>query len=147
MKTPTQVAQERQAVVAEAHTWLRTPYHPHARVKGAGVDCVQILIAVYSAVGVIAEFDTGHYAPDWMLHHSEELYLNGMEKYAHRVDAPLPGDVVMYKFGRCVSHGGIVVEWPLIIHAHMNDRQVNLCEGDKGVLSGRLYGFYSMWGS
>ena len=36
------------------------------------MDCAQILIAVYSAVGIIKEFETGYYPSDWMLHRSEE---------------------------------------------------------------------------
>jgi len=146
LKTTEQIAAERQAVVAEAMTWCKTPYHHHGRVKGAGVDCVQILIAVYSACGIINECETGHYAPDWMLHRSEEIYLAGIEKYMHKVDAPQPGDVALYKFGRCISHAGIVVEWPLIIHAHMQDKMVLLADGERGSLEGRLYGFYSLWG-
>jgi hypothetical protein len=39
----------RAAVVKEALTWLGTPYHHHARVKGVGVDCARLLCAVYEA--------------------------------------------------------------------------------------------------
>lgn len=141
-----QEALQRAAVIAEARTWLRTPYHHRGRIKGAGVDCVHLLIQVYAATGVIESFDPGHYAKDWMLHRSEELYLGWVEKYAFHVEQPQPGDMALYKFGRCVSHAGIVVEWPLIIHAHMPDRMVTLAEGDKGALDGRLHGFYSLWG-
>ena len=34
-------------VRSEALTWLGTPYHHQGRVKGVGVDCGQILIAIY----------------------------------------------------------------------------------------------------
>lgn len=145
MKSTAQIADERQSVVAEAMTWLKTPYHHRGRVKGAGVDCAQILIAVYSAVGIIKEFETGYYPSDWMLHRSEEQYLGWINKYAHRVESPLPGDIVLYKFGRCVSHGGIVVAWPVIIHAHLAEKQVTLAEGNNGSLGKRLFGFYSIW--
>lgn len=35
--------QQRAAVIAEAESWLSTPYHHEARIKGHGVDCAQIL--------------------------------------------------------------------------------------------------------
>ena len=43
----------RAAVVAEAATWLRTPYHHMGRVKNAGTDCLMLLAEVYEAAGVI----------------------------------------------------------------------------------------------
>ncbi len=132
-------------MVAEARTWLRTPYAHAQRMKGAGVDCAQILIAVYAAAGIIEEFDTGYYPADWMMHRDQERYLGFIQNHTNRVDTPLPGDIALYQFGRCVSHGGIVVEWPLIIHAYAPERQVTLGEGDKGQLSKRLHGFYSVW--
>ena len=132
-------------MVAEAMTWLRTPYHHRGRVKGAGVDCAQILILVYAACGLIENFDPGHYSSDWMLHRSDEHYLAGVLKYAHPVKRPQPGDMALFRFGRTVSHGAIVIEWPLVIHAHMNARMVTLAEGDNGDLEGRLHGFYSLW--
>lgn len=33
--------------VAEALTWLGTPYHQQGRVKGVGVDCGTLLCEVY----------------------------------------------------------------------------------------------------
>lgn len=129
-------AEERAAVVAEAKTWLRTPYHHRARVKGHGVDCAQLLVEVFSNAGVIAKFDTGEYPNDWMLHRGEERFLGWIEKYARVViTPPLPGDIVMWKYGRSFSHGGIVTSWPEIIHAFIRERCVILGDATKGDLS------------
>ena len=38
---------QRAAVVAEARSWIGTPYHHAADVKGHGVDCAMLLIRVY----------------------------------------------------------------------------------------------------
>jgi hypothetical protein len=46
---------ERQAVIAEARSWIGTPFHDRARVKGAGVDCLQLLIASYHAAGLLPD--------------------------------------------------------------------------------------------
>ena len=32
--------------------------------------------------------------------------------------APLPADIALWRFGRCFSHGAIVIGWPIVIHAY-----------------------------
>lgn len=66
----------RARIVEEARSWLGTPYHHHAMVKGAGVDCAMLLVAVYGAVGLLPEgFDPRPYPQDWHLHRDCERYL------------------------------------------------------------------------
>lgn len=114
-------ARQRAAVIREATSWLRTPYHHAGRVKGAGVDCAMLLLEVYSGVGLIPRFDPGHYPPDWHLNRGSEKYLGAVLDYATEIPGPgLPGDVVIFKFGRCFAHGGIIIKWPQIIHAFLN---------------------------
>lgn len=137
--------QLRQAIVMEARDWLRTPYHHRGRVKGekGGVDCAQLLIAVFSACGVIADFDPGYYPADWAMHRSEERYLEGIFKYAVEVAEPKPGDIAVYKFGRCFSHAAIVADWPNGIHAYKREG-VGLVDLTLGVLAGREVKFFSV---
>lgn len=119
----------RAEIVAEAYTWLRTPYHHQAHIKGVGVDCVWLLIEVYKSVGIVAvDFDPGNYSAEWYFHQSEEIYLGGVLKHAYKIEAPLPGDVALYNFGKCVSHGVIIVGDGLGIHAHRPSRNVELIE-------------------
>lgn len=136
----------RKRIVAEAMSWLGTSYHHRARVKGAGVDCAQILIGVYAAVGLVAEFDTGEYPMDWMMHRDEERYLGFVVDHANEVESPLPGDVVLYRVGRCFSHGGIVIAWPQILHASRPDRAVVLAEAGQGFLADRVSSFWRVRG-
>lgn len=131
-----------QAIIDSAMTWLGTPYHHRACVKGAGVDCAQIIKAVFIEVGLIDNFEEGDYPPDWMQHRSEERYLSFVTDRAALVDTPLPGDVALYKVGRCFAHGVIVVDWPLIIHASNRDREVVLADGTQGWLAGREMQFW-----
>lgn len=135
----------RRAIIAEAETWLRTPYHHAAAVKGGGVDCAQILIEVYAAIGMIERPDVGYYPSDWMLHRSEERYLAWIEKYCRQVSAPEMGDIALYQYGRCFSHGAIVVDYPRIIHAH-RDEGCCYADASQGVLMGREVRFYSLFG-
>lgn len=109
---------KRQAVVAEAQAWLRTPFHHEARIKGVGVDCLMFLAEVYEHAGVIPHIAPPHYTPDWHMHRDIERYMQGLMQYAHEVEAPLLGDVALFKFGRVFSHGAIVIEWPRVIHAY-----------------------------
>ncbi len=106
-------------VVRIARSWLGTPYHHRARIKGAGVDCGMIVIEVFSEAGIISNFDPGDYTHDWMMHRSQERYLKVIETYAEKVNRPpMPGDVALFRFGRCISHGAIVTDWPNIIHSY-----------------------------
>ena len=109
-------------IVEEAEKWLGTPHINGARVKGSGVDCGQLLIAAAEDSGALPEgtVTTGIYSPDWPLHRSEEKYLEKITEYCDKVEGPPEaGDFALFKFGRCVSHGGIVVNWPLIIHSFL----------------------------
>jgi hypothetical protein len=119
---------ERDRVDAIARTWLRTPFHDHGEVKGAGVDCATLLKCVFLEAGLIEPFEIGYYSPQFFLHQSEERYLGWVRKFAHEI--PLEhvkhGDVVLYKAGKCFSHAALIVKpgWPSIIHAHFGARCV-----------------------
>lgn len=140
-------AAEREAVAAEALTWLKTPYHHHARIKGVGVDCAQLLCAVYEACGLVEPVDPGMYAVDWHLHHSEEQFSGWMQKYA-RLQAPgTPiglGDVVLFKFGRTFSHGSIYVGDGLFVHSYLH-LGVIMSRTTEEPLSGRDMQHWSFW--
>ncbi len=109
----------RAAVVTEAESWLRTPFHHAARVKGAGVDCLMFLAEVYERAGAVGYIDPGFYTPDWHMHRNAEKYMEGLLAYAREFPGPpLPGDIALFKFGRTYSHSAIVIEWPRVIHAY-----------------------------
>ncbi len=109
--------EQRQNVAREAQSWLRTPYHHHARKKGVGVDCIHLLCAVFEACQLVPAIDPGQYAPDWHQHRNAELYIDGLLRYAHEVDAPQMGDVVLARYGRTFSHGGVMVSEVDVVHA------------------------------
>jgi cell wall-associated NlpC family hydrolase len=131
-------AHQRAAIVAEAMTWRGTPYHHRARVRGAGVDCAQLLVAVYAAVGLVPLVDTGEYPQDWALHRSDERFLGWLREYARPVACAQPGDVLVMRYGRCYSHGAIVVDDRLLIHSFLG-RGVEVVEraefADRGTLA------------
>ena len=107
-------------LVAVARSWLGTPYHTGGRMKGVGADCLTLLAEVYAEAGIISPIDITYYPHDWHLHRNSERYPDGLMRYGHEIEGPpLPGDIALWKFGRCFSHGAIVVAWPLVIHAYV----------------------------
>jgi NlpC/P60 family putative phage cell wall peptidase len=114
----------RRKVVEEALSWIGTPFHHAARVKGAGVDCLMLLAEVYERAGVAGHVAPPFYVPDWHLHRNAERYMEGLLQYARPIDGPpqgpppQAGDIALFRFGRTFSHGAIVVGWPRLIHAY-----------------------------
>jgi NlpC/P60 family putative phage cell wall peptidase len=138
---------QRTAVVAEAESWIGTPFHHAARVKGAGVDCLMLLAEVYEHAGVARHVEPPFYVPDWHLHRDAERYMEGLLHYAQPIDgAPLPGDIALFRFGRTFSHGAIVIQWPRLIHAYWN---IGVVWGDASLypLKDRDVRFFSPFGA
>ena len=109
--TTDQAAEARARVVAAALEWLWTPYHHHARVKGAGVDCANLLAAAYEAAGLVGPLELPFYPPEWHLHRSGELFLEFLQELGARpVRTFARGDMLVFRFGRTFSHGAIVVD-------------------------------------
>lgn len=120
-----------EAVIAEALSWLDTPYHHAADVKGRGVDCAMLLVRVFVDTGVVEPFEPRPYTPDWFMHRDEERFLGWITKFGDSVpedEEIIPGDVVLYRIGRCVAHGGIVVSPGIMVHAFKAAGRVVRCE-------------------
>lgn len=112
--------EKRLAVIAEARTWLGTPFHFGARIKGTGVDCATFIAAVFEACGIFQAEDYGFFGADW--HFNTDIEHYKMRMVRHATELPLvelarPGDVALVRVGRVFSHAGIIVEWPKVIHA------------------------------
>lgn len=137
--------EQRAAVVAEAMSWLGTPYHHMGRVKAAGVDCAMLPAEVYAACGLITPVQVSFYPMDWHLHRGGERYLAQVLDYAQPTEHPGAGDFVLWRFGRCLAHGAIVTQWPHIIHA-VNGQGVVLGSVEDDWLRGRERRAFTLWG-
>ena len=144
----------REDVLTELQDWLGTPYHHAARVKGAGVDCLMLLLEVYGRAGVfarrgvdVASIAIPRYPHDIMLHRNEEMYLEGVRRYALETDRPDTGNIALWKFGRIYSHAAIITGWPAIIHAHAPEKMVVIGNATQGVLAQRPVRFFDPWGT
>lgn len=129
----------RGCVVAEARTWLGTPYHLGARLKGVGCDCYSFIAETMITCGLIRSEDLPIYAGDWWAHITEEQYLRRLMRYATKTfegvgygnTAVKPGNVLAVRAAgtqsRVFNHGAIVTSWPMGIHAHDDGvQEVNL---------------------
>lgn len=134
-RDPSTITRLRQAVIDEAQTWLTTPFHHMACLKGAGVDCLGLIYGVYRAVGLVGEVKIPFYRPDQFQHRGEETYLKGLLQHGRIVEQPEPGDVVLFKYGRVFWHGAIVVDWPRLIHAYAERRCVCWGNAEHGRLA------------
>jgi cell wall-associated NlpC family hydrolase len=104
---------QRAAFIAEAKTWLGTPFRDQADVKGGGVDCAMLLVRAAVDTGLVPPFDPRPYPPQWHLHRDEERFLGIVSRLGTEVRrAPIPGDVIVYLVARCFAHGGIIIEMP-----------------------------------
>ena len=114
--------EQRNLVVKVARSWHGTPYHTGGRVKGprGGVDCLTVLAEVFREAGLVERVAIPYYPPDWHLHRDTERHLDGLLKFTRPIDGtPRPGDIALWKFGRCFSHGAIVINWPIVMHAYV----------------------------
>lgn len=137
----------RQDVVTEARRWVGTPYHDRGRICGVGVDCAMLPAEVYHAVGLIPLLEMD-YSPQWYQHRDEELFLDWVRPHAREIprEQLAAGDFVIWRFGRTFSHGAIVVEPPVIIHALVRGRAVIEDNMDISIdLVGREALYFTLW--
>ena len=140
------IAAERAAVIVEAQRWLGTPYHHAQRLRGHGVDCAHFLIAVYAdACQLVTPFEPQRYGKKWYLHESTPRLLQEMAEHCVLVDAPTPGDIPVFQFGRAVAHGGILIDPTRMIHADATTGRVTIDSLAMGqAFHERLAGYWSL---
>jgi cell wall-associated NlpC family hydrolase len=122
--TTEQVA--RAQVVAEARSWVGTPYVLRGRVKSAGADCFTFIAEVMIACGLFNSEELPVYNHDWWAHCSDEQYAFRLMRYATNIfegvaytsTEVLPGTILVQRMAgsRVYNHGAIVTAWPLIVH-------------------------------
>jgi NlpC/P60 family putative phage cell wall peptidase len=109
-------------VVAEARTWIGTPYLHQASVKGVGCDCLGLVRGVWRAVYGCEPEPTPPYARDW----AEVAASEPLAEAALRHMTPVnprdcaPGDVLLFRWraGMVAKHAAIMASSTTMIHAH-----------------------------
>lgn len=115
----------RQDIVAEARSWLGTPYVHQASTKGAGTDCLGLLRGVWRAVIGQEPEAVPVYSLDWSEPQGEERMWAAARR--HLVEKPAAdfaiADVLLFRMrdGSVAKHLGIVSvagPEPRFIHAY-----------------------------
>lgn len=99
-------------VVAEARTWIGTPYIHQHRAKRHGVDCVGLVVGVARDLGLVApDFDITGYGPT----PDGKSMLAICDRHMQRIpmDTLKPGHVLVYQFRPELGpqHMGIVGDY------------------------------------
>lgn len=113
----------RAAIVAEARTWLETPYRHQAYLKGVSCDCWGLVRGVGEALSIInVDHRFARFRSYARLPNPKKMG-EGLQTFLERIDGPDagPGDVVWLAWRPEVPmHLGILAEHngtPTLIHA------------------------------
>ena len=113
----------RDALIAEALTWVGTPFRRNQMCKGVGADCIGVVVGAGLAVGVKLDYyNTYSPVPDGSLR--REL-LKQFDKVFLRPEAyvaPEPGDILMMSFEAEPHHVALYIGED-IVHAYMAVRR------------------------
>ncbi|AXS39969.1 NlpC/P60 family protein [Breoghania sp. L-A4] len=102
----------RDDIVAEARSWIGTPYRHQASLKGAGCDCLGLIRGVWRAVHGAEPERPPAYAPDWAEAGGAETLAEAAGRHLLEI-APAearPGDVLLFRWapGHPAKHAGIL---------------------------------------
>lgn len=124
--------------VAEALDWIGTPFQDCADIKGpnGAVDCAMLMVRCSVDTGLLAPFDPRPYPPRWHVHRGEEKFLGWVQDRLKAVETvrPVFGDLAIWQFGRCYSHGAILINSAEVVHAWAAHRVVNTSYLDEPLL-------------
>lgn len=113
--------ERRSALLAEAQSWVGTPFMGNSASKGRGVSCQKLAGALYAAVGC-AQMDVPD-APMGRAKYAEDSlvlpFMRGRSDFVEvsRGEPLLPGDLVTFRIGRSVHHVGVMVLPGVFVHA------------------------------
>jgi NlpC/P60 family putative phage cell wall peptidase len=108
-------------IVAAARSWIGTPYHHQASLKGIGADCLGLVRGVWCDVyGGDAETPPG-YSRDWGEASGTETLIEAASRHLIRRKGanPQPGDVLIFRMraGSVAKHAAILATPATMIHA------------------------------
>lgn len=112
------MAIDRARIVSLARSWVGTPYHHQAAVKGAGCDCLGLIRGVWTEIYGAEPEQAPPYTPDWGEYGEIEHLLDAARRHLVPVDvAPGHGDVIAFRMreGKMAKHVAIVTgDWSMV---------------------------------
>ena len=109
-------------VIAAARTWLGTPYHDQASLRGVGCDCLGLARGIWREVVGPEPFPIPPYSRDWGETGPVEILAEGARRMMIEVspaDAP-PGALLLFRMrpGAIAKHVGILTGPATFLHAY-----------------------------
>jgi len=99
-------------IVRAARSWLGTPYHDQASVKGVGCDCLGLIRGVWREVVGPEPMPVPPYSRDWGEAGPHEVLAEAARAAMIElpIDAARTGDVVLFRMraGAIAKHAGIL---------------------------------------
>lgn len=112
----------RAAVVAEAMSWLGTPYRHQASLKGVGCDCLGLVRGIWRALYGPEPEPLTAYTPDWAEARGGETLAAAAGRHLVRtgIDRTADGDVLLFRWRSNLpaKHAAVLVSADRIVHAH-----------------------------
>ena len=106
--------------LAEARTWIGTPYRHQASCKGAGTDCLGLIRGLWRALYGGEPVAIPPYTPDWSEPSRDEVLMRTATALLIRVERPDPGDVLLFRMRDkgVAKHLGVLATSETFIHAY-----------------------------
>ena len=102
---------------------LKVPYQ-HRGMTRYGCDCTGLIIGALKEMGYGKNYQLRIYPPDWNLHSGADNHIvEEISRVADRIERPGAGDLVLFYFGRCIAHIGVIIENGLFIHCHRKSKR------------------------
>lgn len=106
-------------IVAEARSWIGTPYRHQASLRGVGCDCVGLVRGVWRAVIGNEPEPPPPYSPDWAEAGADTL-VDAARRYLVEAERVQPGAVLLFRWreGLAAKHCAIATSADAMVHAH-----------------------------
>jgi NlpC/P60 family putative phage cell wall peptidase len=109
-------------IIAEARSWIGTPYCHQASLKDVGCDCLGLLRGVWRAVMGAEPEAPGPYSADWAEAGGGEALLEAARRHLDEIPGRgfAPGDILVFRFRVHLpaKHCAIAVSPTTMVHAH-----------------------------
>ncbi|MGL5878592.1 MAG: C40 family peptidase [Xenococcaceae cyanobacterium] len=104
---------DRQVVIEEARSWLRTPWKHQQKIKQCGVDCINFISACGEKAGITIEYPITYERKPF----SNSLY-RLLSRFFKLTTTPQPADIVVFQYGGLPAHVGVMLDDCTFIHAY-----------------------------
>ncbi len=112
----------RTAIVAEARSWIGTPYRHQASLKGVGCDCLGLIRGVWRATVGAEPERAPPYSRDWAEASGDETFARAARSHLVEIEPAqaMPGDVLLFRYAPRypAKHAAIVTASEAMVHAH-----------------------------